>query len=190
MPQPPALIIIDMQQGMQFDRLPPRNNPAAEDTIAHLHAAWRRKGHPVISVRHISRSPDSVFAPGQPGVEFQPRFQPLDHEHVVEKNVPDAFVHTGLERWLHARGITHLVIVGVSTNNSVEASARTAGNLGFATIVVSDATFTFDKVDFGGTMRCAEEVHLMALANLHGEYADVMTCEEVLRRFGLPAVSA
>jgi nicotinamidase-related amidase len=187
MAQAPALLIIDMQQGMQFDRLPPRNNSGAEDMIARLHAVWRRAGHPVISVRHISRSPDSVFAPGQAGVEFQPRFQPLDQEHVVEKNVPDAFVHTGLERWLHARGITHLVIVGVSTNNSVEASARTAGNLGFVTIVVSDATFTFDKVDFGGTKRSAEDVHLMALANLHGEYAEVMACEEVLHRFELPA---
>jgi nicotinamidase-related amidase len=102
MPQPPALIIIDMQQGMQSATLPPRNNPTAEDTIARLHTAWRAAGHPVVSVRHISRSPDSVFAPGQSGVEFQPRFQPLAHEHVVEKNVPDAFIHTGLERWLHA----------------------------------------------------------------------------------------
>lgn len=112
MSQAPVLIIIDMQQGKQFDRLPPRNNPAAEDSVARLHAAWRRAGHPVVCVCHVSRSPGSVFAPGQPGVEFQPRFQPPDHEHVVEKNVPDAFVHTGLERWLHARAITHLIVVG------------------------------------------------------------------------------
>ena len=88
MPQPPALIIIDMQQGMQSATLPPRNNPSAEDMIARLHAAWRMAGYPVVSVRHISRSPDSVFAPGQPGVEFQPRFQPLAHEHVVERTSP------------------------------------------------------------------------------------------------------
>ncbi|MBD8545078.1 cysteine hydrolase [Oxalobacteraceae sp. CFBP 8761] len=185
MPQPPALIIIHMQQGMQSATLPPRNNPTAEDMIARLHAAWRAAGHPVVSVRHISRSPDSVFAPGQSGVEFQPRFHPLAHEHVVEKNVPDAFIHTGLERWLHARGITNLVIVGVSTNNSVEATARTGGNLGFSTIVVSDATFTFDKPDFGGTHRSAEDVHLMALANLHGEYAEVMSSDDVLRRYAM-----
>lgn len=183
MPQLAALIIIDMQKGMQSATLPPRNNPTAEDTIARLHAAWRAAGHPVVSVRHISRSPDSVFAPGQSGVEFQPRFHPLAHEHVVEKNVPDAFIHTGLERWLHTRGITQLVIAGVSTNNSVEATARTAGNLGFSTIVVSDATFTFDKTDFGGAHRSAEDVHLMALANLHGEYAEVMSCDDVLRRY-------
>jgi nicotinamidase-related amidase len=176
-----ALIIIDMQKGMLSSTLPPRNNPEAENNIARLHAAWRESGQPVVSVRHISRSPTSVFAPGQSGVEFQERFLPLPHEHVVEKNVPDAFINTGLERWLHARGIRHLVIVGVSTNNSVEATARTAGNLGFKTTVVADACFTFDKQDFGGTWRSAEDVHLMALANLHGEYAHVLSTDELLQ---------
>jgi len=177
-----ALILIDMQKGMRSPTLPPRNNPQAEDNIARLHAAWRESGRPVIGVRHISRSPASVFAPGQGGVEFQERFLPLPHEHVVEKNVPDAFINTGLERWLHARGIRHLVIAGVSTNNSVEASARTAGNLGFETVVAADACFAFDKRDFGGTWRSAEEVHLMALANLHGEYAQVLSTDDVIAR--------
>ena len=186
MTQAAALIIIDMQQGMRSDALPPRNNPAAEDTMAHLHAAWREAGLPIVSVRHISRSPTSVFAPGQPGVQFQQRFQPLEHEHVVEKNVPDAFINTGLERWLLVRGIRDVVIVGVSTNNSVESTARTAGNLGFTTMVVSDATFAFEKTDFNGTLRTADEVHAMSLANLHGEFAEVMTCVEVLQRCGLP----
>lgn len=176
-----ALIIIDMQKGMRSSTLPPRNNPCAEENIARLLAAWRASDQPVVNVRHISRSTTSVFAPGQSGVDFQEHFQPLPHEHVVEKNVPDAFINTGLERWLHARGIRQVVIVGVSTNNSVEATARTSGNLGFSTVVVADATFTFDKQDFAGTLRSAEEVHLMALANLHGEYAEVRTTEEVLR---------
>jgi len=178
---PIALIIIDMQQGMLFDSLPPRNNPQAEDNMARLLAAWRAANHPVVLVRHISRSPDSVFTPGQHGALFQERFMPLAHEHVVEKNVPDAFVNTALERWLHARGVRDLVIAGVSTNNSVEASARSAGNLGFATTVVADACFAFDKTDFGGTLRSAEDVHLMALANLDGEYARVTTSADVLR---------
>jgi nicotinamidase-related amidase len=184
MTTPPALIIIDMQKGMRSPTLPPRNNPQAEDNIARLLAGWREAGQAVVNVRHISRSPASVFAPGQGGVEFQERFMPLAHEHVVEKNVPDAFVNTGLERWLHARGIRHVVIAGVSTENSVEASARTAGNLGFSAVVVADACFTFDKRDFGGTLRSAEEVHLMALANLQGEYAAVRMTDEVLREQG------
>jgi nicotinamidase-related amidase len=104
----------------------------------------------------------------------------LPNEHVVEKNVPDAFINTGLERWLHARSESSVVIVGVSTNNSVEATARTAGNLGFRTYVVADATFTFEKVDFDGVKRSASEVHAMSLANLNGEYATVIHSEQAI----------
>ncbi len=181
---PIALIVVDMQKAMCIDKPPVRNNVGAEDNIDRLLAAWRAAGDPVVFVRHISRSPSSRFFPGQSGAEFQQRFAPRTHEHVVEKNVPDAFVHTGLERWLHVRGIQRVVIAGVSTNNSVEASARTAGNLGFSTVVVSDATFAFAMPDFGGTWRSADDVHLMALANLHGEYAQVLSTEEVLAGLG------
>ena len=55
-----------------------------------------------------------------------------------------------------------------------------AGNLGFATIVVADATATFARPDFNGLLRSAEDVHAMSLANLQDEYADIMTTQEVL----------
>jgi len=179
---PRALLLIDMQRGMADPKTGRRNNPQAEDNIAALLAAWRSAGRPVVHVRHLSRSPESVFWPGQPGAEFQARFTPLPTEHVVDKNVTDAFVCSGLERWLHVRGIRELVIVGVSTNYSVEATARSAGNLGFVTVVVSDATFTFDMQDVTGTLRPAEDVHLMSLSNLQGEYATVLSTADVLAR--------
>lgn len=175
-----ALIIIDMQKGMCEPKLGRRNNPQAEDNIDRLLAAWRAFGGIVIHVRHISRSPESVFWPGQLGAEFQDRFTPQGVEHVIEKNVTDAFTQSGLERWLHVRGIKEVVIVGVSTNYSVEASARTAGNLGLLTYVVSDATFTFDRKDLTGVMKHAEDIHLMSLSNLQGEYATVLSTAELL----------
>ena len=176
----PALIIIDMQQGMAVASVGARNNANAEQNIATLLAAWRKAHAPVIHVRHISRTPGSPFWPGQPGAEFQPLLAPLPHEHVVEKNVPDAFINSSLERWLRIRSVERLAIVGVSTNNSVESTARTAGNLGFDTLVVSDATFAFARTDYSGTHRTADEVHAMALANLDGEYASVVTTERLL----------
>jgi nicotinamidase-related amidase len=138
---------------------------------------WRDRKLPIVHIRHISRTPGSPFWPGQAGVEFQPALAPLPAEHVVEKNVPDAFINTGLEWWLHARGVGSVVIVGVSTNNSVESTARSSGNLGFKTFVVADGTFAFEQKDFNGVHRSAEEVHAMALANLNGEYATVIPSE-------------
>lgn len=180
MPSHHTLIIIDMQRGMAASNLPARNNTQAERHIALLLAAWRAHGAPLVHVRHVSRTPGSPFWPGQPGIEFQEAFAPLPHEHVVEKNVPDAFINTGLERWLHQRDLRTLVLAGVSTNNSVEATARSAGNLGFATFVAADACFAFAKTDFGGTPRSADDVHHMSLANLHGEYATVKSSAELI----------
>ena len=140
----------------------------------------RSAGDRVVHVRHISRTSGSPFSPGQSGAEFQPAFEPLARERVVEKNVPDAFINTGLERWLRVRGIDSVAIVGLSTNNSVEASARTAGNLGFKTYVVADATFAFAKTDFNGIARTEVEVHAMSLANLYGEYANVVTTPQLI----------
>ncbi|MBD8532715.1 MULTISPECIES: cysteine hydrolase family protein [unclassified Massilia] len=176
----PCLIIIDMQQGMANPAAGSRNNPQAEDNIAQLLQAWRAAQGQVVHVRHISRSPDSPFAPGQSGVAFQPALQPLPHEHVIEKNVPDAFINSALERWLRVRDLRRVVLVGVSTNNSVESSARTAGNLGFDTVVVSDATFAFAMRDYAGVQRSADKVHAMALANLMSDYATIQDTRSVL----------
>ena len=44
--------------------------------------------------------------------------------------------HSGLERWLHARGMNAVAIAGVSTNNSVEATARLQGE--YATVVTAN----------------------------------------------------
>lgn len=175
-----TLIVIDMQRGMADPKSGRRNNPQAEDNMAALLAAWRTAARPVVHVRHMSRSPESVFWPGQAGAEFQQRFVPLAAEHVVEKHVTDAFACSGLERWLHVRGITEVVIVGVATNYSVEATARSAACLGFTTWVVSDACFTFDRPDLTGAPRPAEDIHLVSLSNLQGEYATVVRTADLL----------
>ena len=55
-----------------------------------------------------------------------------------------------------------------------------AGNLGFHAIVVSDATATFGRRDYDGVWRTAREVHAMSLANLDGEYAEIVDTETLV----------
>ncbi|AOJ71503.1 MULTISPECIES: cysteine hydrolase family protein [Burkholderia] len=179
-----ALLLIDLQKGIHEPKLGRRNNPDAESHAEALLASWRRSGRPVVHVRHVSRSPESVFWPGQPGAAFQDAFSPLAREHVVEKNVPDAFAATGLARWLHEHGIAQLVIAGVITNNSVESTARSAGNLGFDTIVAGDACFTFDQRDLSGRLWAAEDVHALSLSNLAMDYARVLDAASIVARLG------
>ncbi|TKC78967.1 cysteine hydrolase [Trinickia terrae] len=179
-----ALVLIDLQKGMREPAAGRRNHPDAEARAETLLALWRRTARPVVHVRHISRSETSPFRPGQRGAEFQDALMPLAHEHVVEKNVPDAFAASGLERWLRVRGIRQLVIAGVATNNSVESTARSAGNLGFEAIVVEDASFTFDLRDLNGRLWSAEDVHALSLANLAMDYAQVATMAAIVERAG------
>jgi len=178
-----ALIIIDVQQAIdhpQWACWGPRNNPQAEDRIAQLLAAWRAAQRPIFHVRHMSCESNSPYRPYQPGNEFKSQVAPLQHERIVEKSTNSAFIGTTLEAELRRVGIEALIVTGVITNNSVEATARMAGNLGFTTIVVSDATATFARPDFNGVLRSAEEVHAMSQANLQDEYAAIMTTAEVL----------
>ena len=170
-----VLMIFDMQQCMSWPQAGERNNSNAEHEIAELLAHWRANHAPIVHVRHLSTEPESLFWPEQEGVLFQDTFQPLADEKVIEKSVPDAFTYSDLNVWLREQEADALVVVGVSTNNSVESTVRSAGNLGVKTYVVGSACFAFEKDDFFGQARSADEVHAMSLANLHGEYATVIS---------------
>lgn len=176
---PSALIIIDVQTAIDDPSWgSDRNNPGAEANIARLLARWREGGWPVFHIRHVSRDPHSTYRHSP----FKDEVAPRDGERVIEKSTNSAFIGTSLERELRAIGIADVVITGVITNNSVEATARMSGNLGFRTVVVSDATATFGRRDYRGVWRTAEEVHAMSLANLENEYAAIADTETVLQR--------
>jgi nicotinamidase-related amidase len=174
LPSTAALLLIDLQQAVDDPSWGPRNNSEAESVAAGLLARWRQEGWPIIHVRHDSTEPASTFRPGQKGNLFKPEFEPQGNETVVVKRTNSAFIGTDLQQLLHNRNIDTLVVGGVATSNSVEATVRMAGNLGFKTYLVEDACFTFERVDWGGRKRSAQEVHDMSLANLDGEYCTVI----------------
>ena len=181
-PLPPhaALLVIDVQKAIDHPSWGERNNPGAERHIAALLQAWRAAGRPVYHVRHDSTEPASHYLPGQPGHDFKPEAMPAPGETVIAKRTNSAFIGTDLEARLRAAGHTLLVVTGVITNNSVEATVRMAGNLGFDTFLVEDAVFTFGRADWDGRPRTAAEVHAMSLSNLDGEYCTVVRTGHVL----------
>jgi nicotinamidase-related amidase len=182
-PATATLIVIDVQQAIDapyWAKDGPRNNPDAEATIAALQAAWRKSGRPIIHVRHDSREPNSAYRPGQPGNAFKELVRPLPGETIVPKHTCSAFVETGLEKRLRDAGSDTIVVCGVITNNSVETTVRMAGCLGFKVSLVEDACFTFAR-RAGGRLFSAEDVHALSLANLEGEYAEIVTADEVLK---------
>lgn len=181
LPADATLIVVDMQEAIDDPRWGPRNNPDAENNIARLIAGWRMEGLPLVHIRHNSGEPGSPYAPGAPGHRFKACAAPRDGERVVGKSANSAFILPDLEAELDAIGATTLVICGVLTSNSVEATARHAGNLGYQTFVVGDACWDVDKLDLRGRGWPAEDVHALSLAHLHGEYATVVDTEAALQ---------
>lgn len=175
-----ALLIIDLQKAIEAPYWGRRNNPAAEANAARLLAHWRLQHRPLYHIRHDSTEPQSAYRPGQPGHDFKDEVRPGKNEIVVPKRTNSAFIGTDLEERLRQAAITSLVVTGVSTSNSVEATVRMAGNLGFKTYLAEDACFTFDKVDLSGRLFSAEDVHALSLANLSGEYASIVTTDWLL----------
>ncbi len=175
-----ALVIIDFQKGIDDPKWGRRNNPEAEARAALLLRAWRKTRRPVVHVQHLSHEPDSPYRSGQPGCDFKEALAPGEGEILVQKRTNNAFIDTGLEASLRDRGIDVVVIAGVLLHNSVDATVRMAGNLGFETWLVEDATASFDVVDLQGRHWPAEDVHALGLAHLSGEYALVVSTAGVL----------
>lgn len=184
LPDDAALVIIDVQQGWDDPTLGRRNNHGAEANTGRLLDAWRRTGRPVFHVQHLSREPGSPLRPGQPGVEIKALVRSGPDEPVIEKHVNSAFIGTDLEERLRRRGIETLVIAGLTTDHCVSTTTRMAGNLGFRTHLIGDATATFDRVGPDGTRYPAEAVQAVTLASLHGEFATVLDTDDILRRLG------
>jgi len=180
LPANAVLLTIDLYKAIDHPSWGPRNKPDCEKVVAALLAAWRARKMPVIHIRHDSREPNSHYRPGQPGHEFKSETAPLPGEKIVPKQTNSAFIGTGLENILRSRGYRTLVVTGVITNNSVEATVRMAGNLGFDTYIVADGCFTVDKRDLAGDLHPAARVHALSLANMHGEYATVVESKDVL----------
>lgn len=183
LPTNAALLVVDVQKGFDsYNDSLHRCTPSLESNIARLLDGWRRTGRPVIFVQHVSRQKDSPLRPNQPGVEIKDEVRPRSGEPVVQKSVNSAFIGTALEADLRQRDITTLVVTGMQTNYCVSTTVRMAGNLGFDTYVVSDATATFDNTGPDGRVWAAQLLHDVSLADLHGEFATVVDTGALLAR--------
>ena len=105
---------------------------------------------------------------------------PRPDETVVAKNTNSAFIGTGLDERLSGIGATTLVICGVLTHNSLEATVRHAGNLGYRVFVPADACWAVEVRDRTGRLWPAEDVHQLSLAVMDGEYATVTEAAALL----------
>ena len=139
-----ALIVIDLQKGIVGTQTV---HPGAEVVAkaAKLARAFRAKKLPVVLVNVAGRAPGRTEA-SWPKMTFPPDWTELVPEleqqpsdYVVTKQRVGAFLGTSLDSYLREKGVTQIFLVGIATSGGVEATGRSAYDLGYNVAYVTDA---------------------------------------------------
>jgi nicotinamidase-related amidase len=109
---------------------------------------------------------------GTPGADVVDELAPEPGDIVVGHNRVCGFVNTSLDLLLRARSVDTLLLTGIATNITVEATARYASDLGYRAIVVSDCCVTD-----------SDAAHQASLNTLR-VVAEVATSAEVVEALG------
>lgn len=112
------------------------------EDLSDLFPAKRDRGNP--SLRIGDEGPmGRLLTRGSKGHDIIPELYPIEGEVVLDKPGKGAFYGTDLETILRARGITHLVMTGVTTEVCVQSTAREANDRGFECVILSDCTGSY-----------------------------------------------
>lgn len=150
---------------------------AAGATVVYTRVAWE-PGHGDLNANSpllgmVAQT--SCLQDGSPGAAITDEVAPRDGDKVVTHKRVGGFSDSDLDATLKAAGVDTVVFTGVATNASVEGTARHASDLGYRTVVVSDACSAG-----------SEAAHNASLESL-GLLAEIVTTDELLAGLSQPA---
>jgi nicotinamidase-related amidase len=155
-----ALVVIDLQKGIVGRQVEPYSSEVVVQNASALAEAFRKNNMPVFLVR-VSSSPDGKDAlrpivdttMQRPTVmptdwsEIVPEMGPKAGDFVITKHQWGAFYGTELDLEFRRRGITTIVLCGISTNIGVESTARFAYEYGYNQIFAEDAMAAMSEAE-------------------------------------------
>ena len=104
--------------------------------------AKRERGKPSLRIGDAGPM-GRILVMGEPGNQIIPALAPVEGELVIDKPGKGAFYATGLHETLQARGITHLLFMGVTTEVCVQTSMREANDRGYEGLLLTDCTESY-----------------------------------------------
>ena len=116
-----------------------------------------------------------VLVIGEAGADFVAELQPEPSDTVLRKPGKGAFHATGLDALLHAKGITHLLIGGVTTEVCVQTTMREANDRGFECLLLEDCC---GATDHGNHLAAIKMVKMQG--GVFGAVADSTTLIDAL----------
>lgn len=160
-PQRVALLVYDMQIGI-LSQLPPAHAQAVTTQVLKVVNAARSAGIRIFFSRHLSlpiaaagvfqlrsamawqrvtrvREVQPWFLRDAPGFQLIPDLAPQPSEVIFDKITMSAFEGTFLNLALRDCGISAVIIVGVALEVGIEPTVRHAADLGFISVIVTDA---------------------------------------------------
>ncbi|MEY3602137.1 MAG: hypothetical protein RL169_1381 [Armatimonadota bacterium] len=157
-----------------------RMNTVVIPNIASIQASARGLDIPIFYVRLCGTAPDrsdlhsnfqefDQHASSAAGIHVYPlasepmadvdlRIARLPCDTVIDKTGYSAFHGTGLHQLLKTRGISQLVITGLTTSQCVNSTARAAADYGYKTLMVEDAQADYDRRDHQAALYASEPI--------------------------------
>ncbi|MCA0352786.1 MAG: cysteine hydrolase [Chloroflexi bacterium] len=163
-----ALVLLDVQVNMFAPEATVYAGERVLEAIARLISAARENNAAVVYVQH-NGGPDDPDAPGSAGWQLHEVCKLQAGDLVVQKETPNAFLHTDLAEMLRQREIKQLVLAGFQTELCIDTTCRAAWSRGFRVSLAADAHSTFD----GETLKAAQIIahHNSVLRNFAKVYS-------------------
>ncbi|TCW78763.1 cysteine hydrolase [Burkholderia sp. SRS-46] len=125
---------------------------------------WRR--------RQAGLDGTDVLLRGSPGFEIDPEVDVSKTDIIVDKTANGAFTYTELDHILRARGITHLLFSGCTTDVCVSTTMREAQDRNYQNLMIEDACASGDQYAHDAA------IHMVTVEN--GIFGTVARSRQVL----------